>query len=204
MAKKYWIGIGIVAVILVMIVRYATAGHQTPPGQPQLLMIAQQSLSQFTQAFDRYPNAERVVLLMSPTCPVCLAGSSAFDRILAGHPRDDIRVFAVWEPILPADWSRPNTQVLARLSDPRVVQVWDKDHLLAGLMEKDTTGLHPSCCNRNGVWWDVIAAYPPASKWTASAPAPDLLNGTIIRTAPELKAQLDKRSSLPVGAKVTL
>jgi hypothetical protein len=194
MAKRYWIAIGIVAVILLVLVRYAAAGHQTPSGQPQLLAITPQSLPQFTQAFNRYSNAERVVLLMSPTCPVCLEGSSAVDRVLAGHPGDDIRVFAIWEPMLPTDWSRPNTHVLARLSDPRVIQVWDKDHLLAGLMEKGATGLHPSCCTRKGVLWDVIAAYPPASKWTASAPAPDLLNGTIVRTAPELEAQLEKRS----------
>lgn len=204
MAKKYWIGVGAVAVILALIVRYAAAGHQTPPGQPQLLVITPQSLSQFTEAFNRSPNAERVVLLMSPTCPVCLTGSSAVDRILAGHPGDNIRVFAVWEPMLPTDWSRPGTPVLARLSDPRVIQVWDQDHLLAGLMEKGAAGIHPACCRRKGVWWDVIAAYPPASKWTASAPAPELLNGTIVRTAPELEAQLEKRFSLPVGVKLTL
>jgi hypothetical protein len=52
------------------------------------------------------------------------------------------------------------------------------------------TGLHPSCCGRMGVWWDVIAAYPPASKWIASAPPPNLLNGTLVRTAPELEAQM--------------
>ncbi|HEY2467259.1 MAG TPA: hypothetical protein VGI45_05355 [Terracidiphilus sp.] len=194
MAKRYWIGIGIVAVILVLVLRNVTAGHQTPPGQPQLLAITPQSLSQFKQAFNRYPNAKRVVLLMSPTCPVCLEGSSAVDRILAGHPGEDIRVFAVWEPMLPTDWSRPNTHALARLSDPRVIQVWDKDHLLAPLMEQGATGLRPACCSRKGVWWDVIAAYPPASKWTAVAPAPDLLNGTIVRTAPEFKAQLEKHS----------
>jgi hypothetical protein len=171
MAKRYWIGIGVVAAILILVFRYAAAGHQTPPGQPPLLVITPQSLSQFTQAFNRYPNAERVVLLMSPTCPVCLEGSSAVDRILAGQPGDNIRVFAVWEPMLPTDWSRPNTRVLARLLDPRVIQVWDKDHLLAGLMEKGAPGRHPSCCTLNGAWWDVIAAYPPASKWTASAPA---------------------------------
>jgi hypothetical protein len=41
---------------------------------------------------------------------------------------------------------------------------------------------------------DRADAFPPASKWTASAPAPDLLSGTIVRTAPELEAQLEKRS----------
>lgn len=194
MAKRYWMGIGLVVVALVLLARYSAAGHQTPPGQPQLLMITPQSVSQFTEAFNRDPNAERVVLLLSPTCPVCLDGSSAVNRILTGHPADDIRVFAIWEPMLPTDWSPPNTHVLGRLSDPRVMQVWDQGHLLAPLIEKGATGLHPACCRRKGVWWDVLAAYPPASQWTTSAPIPDLLNGTIVRATPELEAHLGKHS----------
>lgn len=189
MAKRYWIVIGIVALISVIIVCYFAAGHQTPPGQPQLLAITPQSLPKFTQEFNRSANVERVVLLMSPTCPVCLAGSSAIEAILKDHPKSDVHVFAVWEPMLPTDWGRPGTRVLARLSDSRVTQVWDRNHLIARLIEKGAAGRHPSCCNMRGIWWDVISAYPPEVKWTGSAPAPELLNGTIVRTAPELRAQ---------------
>ncbi len=74
------------------------------------------------------------MLLISPTCPVCLEGDSAVEAVLRRHPRTEVRVFAVWEPMLPTDWSSPNTHVLARLSDPRVIQVWDKKHLIAGLI----------------------------------------------------------------------
>jgi hypothetical protein len=86
-----------------------------------------------------------------------------------------------------------------RLSDPRVGQFWDKNHLVAGLVENGANGHRPACCDRNGHWWDVIAAYPPASKWTVTAPVPELLNGTIVHAAPELDAQLGQRASLPKG-----
>lgn len=194
MAKKYWFvtGIGIVAAIL--IVRYFAAGHQTPSGQPELLAVTPQTLPQFTAEFNRSAGVERVVLLMSPTCPVCLEGSSSVETILRRHPGKNIRVFAVWEPMLPTDWGRPSTHVLDRLSDPRVTQVWDRGHLIAGQIEKGADGRHPACCSRHGAWWDVIAAYPPAVQWTGTAPVPELLNGTIVRTAPQLQDQLEQHS----------
>lgn len=194
MAKKYWIPLGIATMVFVLMIRYFAAGHETPSGQPQLLVISPQSLPQFTQEFNRSANVKRVVLLMSPTCPICLEGSSRVAAILQRYPGSDVRIFAVWEPMLPTDWSRPNTHVLARLSDPRVIQFWDSKHLIASLMEKGAAGRHPACCTRNGAWWDVIASFPPASKWTDAAPAPDLLNGTIVRTAPELEGELRQHS----------
>jgi hypothetical protein len=199
MAKKYWILAGIAAVAVILIVRYFAVGHQTPPGQQQLLAITPQTLPQFREEFNRSANVERVVLLMSPTCPVCLEGSSSVEAILRRYPGSNIRIFAVWEPMLPTDWGRPSTHVMARLSDPRVTQVWDRNHLIAGLVENGANGRRPACCDRNGHWWDVIAAYPPASKWAAAAPVPELLNGTIVQTAPKLDAQLGQRASLPKG-----
>jgi hypothetical protein len=194
MARRYWILIGVFGVVLVLIVRYFAAGHQTPPGQPQLLAITPQTLPQFAEEFNGSPKEERVVLLMSPTCLACLAGSSRVESILGRYPGDKIHIFAVWEPMLPTDWGRPTTEAMARLSDPRVTQVWDRDHLIAGLVERGADGRRPACCTRNGQWWDVIAAYPPASKWTAVAPAPELLNGTIVQTASQLGAQLKQHS----------
>lgn len=194
MAKRKWIASGIATLAAVLIVWHFAVGHRTPPGQPQLLAITPQTLPQFAAEFNSSANVDRVVLLMSPTCPVCLEGSSRVDAILQRHPGNRIRIFAVWEPMLPTDWDRPNTHVLARLSDPRVTQVWDSNHLIAELVEKGADGRRPTCCTRNGHWWDVLAVYPPASKWTGAAPVPELLNGTIDRAAPQLDAQLAKHS----------
>ena len=144
MAKKYWILLGIAAAILVLMIRDLTAGPQTPPGQPQLLAITPQSLPQFAEEFNHSANVKRVVLLLSLTYSVCLEGSSKINAILQRNPEKDVRVFAVWEPMLPTDWSRPNTHALARLSDPRVVQVWDSRHSIARLVEKGAGGRCPN------------------------------------------------------------
>jgi len=194
MAKRYWVVGAIVVVAGLLIVRYFAVGHQTPSGQPNLLAITPQTLPQFEADFNGSASVERVVLLMSPTCPVCLEGSSSVDAILQRHPGSKLRIFAVWEPMLPTDWGRPSTHVMARLSDPRVTQFWDRNHLIAGLVERGADGRRPACCTRNGHWWDVIAAYPPASKWTSVAPVPELLNGTIVQTASQLGVQLNQHS----------
>jgi hypothetical protein len=194
MSKRNWILLGVVTVAVLFIARHSLSGHSVPSGQPQLLAITSGSLPQFEEEFNSSAKEQRVVLLISPTCPVCLEGSSAVEAVLRRHPRSNVRIFAVWEPMLPTDWGSPNTYVLARLSDPRVMQFWDKKHLIAGLVEKGAGGRSPGCCSRNGFWWDVIADYSPAAKWAGSAPVPELLGGTVIHTAPELETRLTKGS----------
>ena len=99
-------------------------------------------------------------------------------------------VFAVWEPILPTDWSAPGTSVLDRLNDSRVRQFWDPGHLVAAVIKKaETTGKrHPDCCERNGFFWDLTAAYAPGGRWSNNLPGPVLLNGTMVQNADALES----------------
>ena len=63
--------------------------------------------------------------------------------ILGRNPQLKVKVFAVWEPILFTDWSKPGAGVLARLSDPRVDQIWDRQHLVAKQLAKDARAPQP-------------------------------------------------------------
>ena len=101
-------------------------------------------------------------------------------------------VFAVWEPILPTDWSAPGTGVLDRLNDRRVRQFWDPGHVLAAAIKKaETSGqLHPDCCERKGFLWDLTAAYAPGARWGDTLPEPVLLNGPVVQAAPDLESIL--------------
>jgi hypothetical protein len=103
-------------------------------------------------------------------------------------------VFAVWEPILPTDWSAPGTSVLDRLNDRRVRQFWDPGHVLAAVIKKaERTGqLRPDCCERNGFLWDLTAAYAPGARWSDNLPEPILLNGTMVRNADALESIVAK------------
>jgi hypothetical protein len=91
-------------------------------------------------------------------------------------------VFAVWEPILPTDWMPPTTRVLARLSDRRVRQFWDRDHRLAKIMADSRVGqAKPDCCDRRGTLWDLIAVYPAGGEWRQTLPLATVFNGPVVR-----------------------
>ena len=103
-------------------------------------------------------------------------------------------VFAVWEPILPTDWRAPGTSVLSRLSDQRVQQFWDPDHLVAGVLKR-TEGmdkLEPDCCETKGFLWDLTAVFPPGALWTETPRGPSLFDGPVVHKTSELEALLAK------------
>jgi hypothetical protein len=103
-------------------------------------------------------------------------------------------VFAVWEPILPTDWSRPSSSALTRLSDSRVRQFWDPNHILSPVLKKaeETGKLRPDCCTRKGFLWDLTAAYAPGVQWHETLPEPVLLNGPVVQTISDLDALLQQ------------
>ena len=84
--------------------------------------------------------------------------------------------------MLPTDWAAPASSVLRRLSDRRVEQYWDPNHLLATQMKKDARGPQPEqdCCIRSGILWDLAAVYPPGSVWSDRMPTATLFNGPVV------------------------
>ena len=91
-------------------------------------------------------------------------------------------VFAVWEPMLPTDQSAPTSGTLARLSDGRVRQYYDADHVLAKRLKADARAPQPApdCCTRQGVLWDLIAVYPTGAMWTDRIPTATFFNGPVV------------------------
>jgi hypothetical protein len=105
-----------------------------------------------------------------------------------------IRVLVVWEPMLPTDWSRPSGRVQSRISDPRAVQFWDKDHLVAKELQQQLSSSQ-ICCQRNGIIWDVAALYPREVQWGTSAPA--FFGGAVLDVAGDVGRRLTAMSSAP-------
>src|SRR5690349_8904262 len=84
--------------------------------------------------------------------------------------------------MLPTDLSPPTTRTLARLSDRRVRQFYDADHVLAGQMKADARPPQPvqDCCTRNGHLWDLMAIYASGDKWTDKMPIATFFNGPVV------------------------
>jgi len=94
--------------------------------------------------------------------------------------------------MLPTDWAAPASSVLRRLSDRRVHQYWDPNHLLATQMKKDARAPQPvqDCCIRSEILWDLAAVYPPGSMWSDRMPPATVFNGPVVDVADAIEAAI--------------
>jgi hypothetical protein len=94
--------------------------------------------------------------------------------------------------MLPTDWVAPATSVLQRLSDRRVQQYWDPNHLLATQMKKDARAPQPEqdCCVRSGFLWDLAAVYTPGSIWSDRMPPAIVFNGPVVDVTDRIEGAL--------------
>jgi hypothetical protein len=92
-----------------------------------------------------------------------LQGASAIEKLVGEQQDPRVRVFVIWEPVLATDLGAPSTATLRRVSDTRVSQYWDKEHLVSRLLgERD----------RSSVVWDYVAVYQPGKVWDQVPPEP--------------------------------
>ena len=99
-----------------------------------------------------------------------MQGASAFQKLLDEQHEGKIRVFVIWEPVLPTDLAAPSTMTLKRISDARASQYWDKEHLVS-----------KSIGETDGVVWDYVAVYPKDKLWDKSPPEPLFSHAPVIR-----------------------
>lgn len=111
--------------------------------------------------------------------------------MLKENHSDRLQVFVVWEPILPTDWFRPTRLVQRRVVDPRVVQFWDKNHLVAKELRAHLAGSQVDCCGQR-ILWDVVAVFGKDAKWDS---APDFIGKPVVRATPEAAKRLSTLSS---------
>jgi hypothetical protein len=100
----------------------------------------------------------------------------------------------VWEPILATDWNSPRTGTLARIWDPRAIQFWDNQHLVAQSLRKSmkaTAGYsEPRCCIHKGFFWDMAFVFAAQSRWPEALPLPRLYSGPVVSVAEKLNAAI--------------
>jgi len=112
-----------------------------------------------------------------------LQGASALEKLLAGQHDPRILVFVVWEPVLPTDLGAPSTLTLRRLSDLRVSQYWDKEHLVSqSIGEKDGSS----------VVWDYVAVYQPGKLWNQAPPEPAYSSVPVVRAIEGTREAIQK------------
>jgi hypothetical protein len=108
--------------------------------------------------------------------------------MLEQHPVAELQVFAVWEPILPTDWSGPASSVLSRISDRRASQFWDKEHVLATLLKAHAREPQPkpNCCDADGILWDLAVVYPAGALWDEQLPVAVVFDGVVVNVMDQI------------------
>jgi hypothetical protein len=123
-------------------------------------------------------------------------GSSALAATLLELPQP-MTIFAVWQPVL-TQAGPPSAELQAVLSDPRVLQLWDPDHLLSdeiGRAERAHPGSLSTAHLRtdereDGILYDTVVLYADGARWQETLPAPDWLDGGLEAVLPALAERL--------------
>ncbi len=98
-----------------------------------------------------------------------------------------MRVFIVWEPVLPTDWMAPSTSTLRRVFDARAQQYWDKGRLLSKAMGEQ---------DKDSIVWDLVAVYQPGLVWEGSPPHALFEEGPVVRVVPAFTAALQQATAV--------
>ncbi len=110
-----------------------------------------------------------------------MQGASAFQKLLDEQREGKIKVFVIWEPVLPTDLAAPSTMTLKRIFDTRASQYWDKEHLVS-----------KSIGETDGVVWDYVAVYPQGKLWEKGPPEPIYSHNPVVRAIDGTREAIQK------------
>ena len=108
-------------------------------------------------------------------------------------PDAGLRAFVIWEPVLWSDVTPPLTSVLARVSDGRAAQFWDRGRLVsADLLRAIRTERDERQADTpdDAVVWDCAAIYPPGVRWGEALPAPEYIDCPVVEVIDEVRRRL--------------
>ncbi len=121
---------------------------------------------------------------------MCLQGVSVLEKLLSEQRDSRIRVFIIWEPVLPTDFGAPSIATLRRVSDLRVSQYWDKGHLVSHLLGEG---------DRRSVVWDYVAVYQPGTLWDQAPPEPATSGLPVVRAIDNTKDEIQRLLQVSIG-----
>lgn len=118
-------------------------------------------------AFNADEGKVRVVMLVSPTCGMCLKGAAEVSQEVAKiDGGKKVPLYAVWVPRLGGQ-EKDVSAATRVVADPLTREYWDGNDLL-GVAYRQVLGW------KDDNAWDVYMLYGPKARWTGDLPpAPD-------------------------------
>jgi hypothetical protein len=148
--------------------RIGEAGSEPPPITPPPLHDLSDDGEELAALFNEHADKVRLVLMVSPTCPLCTMNARLVRRYLIDETDDeDLRVFVVWGPMQNNEERKDAVAATANLADGRVTHFWTPRHTLAQAYMKPlglADDLEPA--------WDTYLLYDRGVRWGGAPPAP--------------------------------
>jgi hypothetical protein len=174
--------------------------RSSPPGQAPLLTLA--SLAPLRESFNVQDGRERLLVLLSPTCPKCIAGASGLGELLTKATELRVPTLVVWMPVIASDIAPPTSAKLALVPGAQVRQFWDPKHLvsqqiltLARGQPNRLSADERQLVEHADVAWDLVALFPKGSQWTEQLPWPSLWGFPVEDSLARVRAALSAGES---------
>jgi hypothetical protein len=103
------------------------------------------------------------------------------EQILERYPDADVRVYAVWLPVLPTD---ERFEVADLMVDARVSHYWDGERRVSDAFG-DAVGLP-----EGALLWDAFLVFPPDAAWEEAPPEPVARGAPVVDELPSLQRAL--------------
>jgi hypothetical protein len=142
-------------------------GERLDWGEPPALADLSPAGAELAAAFDADRERVRLVLMLSPTCGVCLSSARIVQRYVLDAVADErLAAYVVWGPMLGEEERADAERATVFLADERSRHFWTPRHDLAEALGR-VLGLpagEPA--------WDVYLVYPAGARWPPGAPPP--------------------------------
>lgn len=158
MNRKYikWIVAGVVVLGFVSVAAYQFSGGQD----------YSKDIGSVRKQFNAGKGKARLLILVSPTCGLCLHGASEIQKVLDRLPGKDVAVYSVWVPVLASDGEFAVGRATKNLTDQRVTHYWDADAVFV-------KSFAPVLGLGNNPAWDVYLLYDQNAEWNDTPPKPE-------------------------------
>lgn len=151
--------------LMALLISSAASAQRRRHIYPGTTLVNLHSSDQLKKVFDRDNNKVRMVVLVSPTCPICRAGFFNIVKILKLVADDRVRAYVIWLPIYGGDFKGEAQKLSASFRDKRVSYFLDSKSLGGDLWEQILQTERETA-------WDVYLLYGAGAQWEATPPPP--------------------------------
>jgi hypothetical protein len=139
------------------------------PERMSALTDLSENFQELKDAFNADKNAVKVLLIVSPRCPMCRMGATTVQKqALEQIQSDKVKVFVVWIKRFFGDSRDAAQEAMSLVPDGRARHFWDSSGRLSKRYAKVV-----ELPGKKTFAWDVYFVFGPKAVWSETPPAPD-------------------------------